>query len=174
MAERLFRARVGSTAPIVASSAGVNAMIGHPMDGPSAQVMRELGADPQGHVGQRLDVRLAAAADLVLTAERSHRSVIIQADPLVFRRTFTLREFARLGSGFPRLAGSPNEDTLRARVSAVARQRGAVEPVHAGADDIGDPYGASMELARLVGLEVSDAVDATLAALGLPRRPSVG
>lgn len=174
MAERIFRARVDEAVPVVASSAGINALVGHPMDAPSAHVLRELGGDPRGHVGRRLEAGMVTAAELILTAERRHRSVIVQSDPLAFRRTFTLREFARLGAGLPPLAGSPTPDDLRERVGAVARQRGVAEPVDPGGDDIGDPFGAPITLARAVGAQVSTAIDATLAVLGLPGPSTLG
>jgi protein-tyrosine phosphatase len=171
MAERLFRARVSPASRAVASSAGVNALVGHSMDGPSAQILRQLGGDPEGHRGQWLDVPLIVAADLILTAEVSHRSVVMKSEPLAFRRTFTLREFGRLGAGLGPLAGSPTVQELRTRVSAVAEQRGAVEPPRPGDDDIADPFGGPIEEARLVGSRVSAAVDAIIAVLGLARDP---
>ena len=171
MAERLFRSRVDTAAPVVSSSAGVNGLAGHPMDGPSAQALRELGGDPQGHVAQRLRAVQAAAADLILTAEVSQRSVIVQSEPLAFRRAFTLREFGRLGAGLGRLADAPTVQELRTRVAAVARQRGLVVSVTPGDDDIADPFRAPADVARMVGSQVSDAVDAIIAVLGLARDP---
>lgn len=167
MAERLFRACVDIAAPVVTCSAGVSALAGHPMDVPSAQIVRELGGDPHGHVGQRLRDELIVTADLILAAEVSHRSVIVQSDPLAFRRVFTLREFGRLGTRLGPLAGPPTVRALRTRVGAVARQRGWADPVDPGADEIADPFGAPIKVARIVGSQVSDAVDAIIAALGL-------
>jgi len=168
MAERLFRARVDGHTPIVTASAGVAGLVGYPIDAPSATVLRELGGDPERHAGQRLSARLVTGADLILTAEASHRSVVVQGDPIAFRRAFTLREFGRLGAGLGPLDGPPTVAALRARVGAVAQRRGIVEPVDPGADDIGDPFGAPIKVARAAGAQVSEAVDEVLAALGLP------
>ena len=173
MAERLFQARVGPTAPATTSSAGVSALVGHPMESTSAHVLRELGGDPAGHVAQRLDAQHVASADLILTAEAGHRPVIFQIEPLAFRRTFTFREFGRLGAGLAPLPGPATEQTLRARVAEVAGQRGAVEPPEPGDDDITDPHRAPLEIVRLTGARISDAVDAIISVLGLKGEPTV-
>ncbi len=137
------------------------------MDPPSAQVLRELGGDPLGHQARRLSPQLIEAADLILTAQTFHRSVVLQAEPLAFRRTFTLREFGRLGAALEPFPGQPTDRILRNAVLAVADQRGNFEPIEPGADDIEDPYGASMEVTRIVGFEISEAVDAVIGAIGL-------
>jgi protein-tyrosine phosphatase len=169
MAERLFRARVDPALPIVATSAGTAGLAGWPMDAPSAQALHELGGDPNGHVGRRLTQTMVTGADLILTAQIEHRSVILQADPLAFRRTFTLREFGRLGADLGPLGGPATEALLRDRVREVAEQRGYADAAAPGADDIGDPFGAALEVARACALQVAEAVDSAITALGLSR-----
>ncbi len=96
-AELLFaRAAVGYD--IASASAGTNGLTGHGVDDPTAYALKEIGVDPSRHVAQRLTPALMNAADLILTATTEHRSVVVQQMPLGFRRTFTLREFARLGA----------------------------------------------------------------------------
>ena len=171
MGERLFAARTAGYqgAVIEASSAGTNGLRSYPMDLPSAGVLRELGGDPEGHRARRVAAADLESTDLILTATREHRAALLQLLPLAFRRTFTMREFGRLGVPLAPLSGQPDESALRERVRAVAAQRGfAPPPEPAGLDDIGDPFGASMDVARRAGREVSDAVDAIVAALGLP------
>jgi protein-tyrosine phosphatase len=168
MAERLFRARVDSALPTVATSAGTSGLPDRPMDPPSAQALRELGGDPAGHVGRRLTETMVADADLILTADLTQRSVVLQAEPLAFRRTFTLREFGRLGATLGPLAVPVTVDELRQRVGAVAAERGYTAAAEPGGDDIDDPFGAGIDVARLRAGEVSAAVDALIGALGLP------
>ncbi len=139
------------------------------MDPPSAQALRELGADPDGHAGRWLTPTMVADADLILTADLAQRSVVLQADPLAFRRTFTLREFGRLGAALGPLAAPVSVDELRRRVGAVAAERGNTVSAEPGGDDIDDPYGAAIEVARLRAGEVSAAVDEMIGALGLPQ-----
>ncbi len=170
MAERLFAARIDSGRPVIASSAGTAGATGFPMDAPAAQVLRELGGDSGGHVARRLDPALIAESDLILTGQTSHRSAVVLADPLAFRRVFALREFGRLGAGLPSLPGTATEDQLRLGVLEVALQRG-VAPA-ADMDEIDDPFGASMRVMRACGLQIADAVDAAVAVLGLARLSS--
>jgi protein-tyrosine phosphatase len=159
----LLRSRVADL-PIDVSSAGTGGLSGHDMDGPSAYAVRELGIDTSSHVARRLTLDMIRAADLILTADSGHRSIIVQQEPLVFRRTFTIREFARLGAGLGPLGDEPTPQRLRARVAEVAGQRGLVEP---GADDIGDPLGGNLDVARAAVATIATAVDGALAALGL-------
>lgn len=167
MAERLLRVRVDPAARVAVSSVGTSGLTGYPMDAPSAEALRELGGNPDGHVARRFTPALIDAADLILTAETSHRSIVVQSDPLTFRRAFTLREFGRLGADLGLLDELPTEEALRDRVEEVAAQRGIVDAREAGVDEIGDPYGAPIAVARLCGAQIVDAVDAAIAALGL-------
>jgi protein-tyrosine-phosphatase len=111
---------------------------------------------------------LVTSADLILTAQSAHRSRILQVEPALFRRTFTMREFGRLGAAAQAAPVSPDAAALRARVSEIAGLRGQVGPAEAGADEVGDPYGASLDFARLIGAQISAAVDSAIAVLGLP------
>lgn len=167
LAERLLTARLRGRNSVAVASAGTAALVGWGMDGPSARALRELGGNPDGHVARRLTAEMVTGADLVLTAETAHRPVVVQFEPLAFRRTFTMREFARLGAGLPPLAPPPDDETLRARVAEVAAQRGHAEPAEPGGNDIGDPFGAPIDAARQAAAQVSAAMDGVLAALGL-------
>jgi protein-tyrosine phosphatase len=143
------------------------------MDGPSALVLRELGGDPDGHSAQRITHELVDSADLILTAEADHRSVILRAEPSAFRRTFTMREFARLGAAADPAPGIGDLTGLRHRVAEVAALRGHVPSADPGSDDVGDPYGGSVDVARRTGTQISAAVDGAILALGLTRVPAL-
>ncbi len=169
IAERLFRARIADDAPAVSASAGTAGLAGHAMDGPSAIALRELGGDPEGHAARRLTSSMVRNADLILAAETRHRFVILQADPLAFPRAFTLREFARLGATLSPSAQPATSDTLVARVREVAQLRGQASPAQPGADDIADPFGAALPVARRCARQVAEAVDAGIEILGLNR-----
>lgn len=164
-AELLFaRAAVGHD--IASASAGTAGLAGRSVDGATAYALKEIGIDASRHVAQRLTPALMNAADLILTATTEHRSVVVQHMPLGFRRTFTLREFARLGAELDDL-DAVDPDVLRRRVAAVAEQRGWVEPAEPGADEIGDPYGADLEVARACVAQIAESVTAVINALGL-------
>ena len=168
-AERLLATRLADPGPVTVTSAGTSGLVGYAMDGPSAAVLRELGGDPAGHVGRQLTAPMVEGASLVLAAQAAHRSGVLALAPMAFRRTFTMREFARLGAGLGDLA-RPSLDALHERVRAVARLRGVVDPVEPAQDDIGDPFGAPIEVVRMAGQQVADAVDEIIVALGLGSR----
>lgn len=169
VAAHLLAYRLDPAWPVRITSAGTAAVVGYGIDAPSAQALAELGVEPQAHVARRLTDTMINAADLVLTAETAHRSLVVQAQPLVFRRAFTLREFGRLGGDLPTLAGLPTPDELRQRVAEIAELRGVVEPPEPGEDEIADPFGASVEVARACAARISEALDAVVRALGSAR-----
>ena len=168
MAERLFAARLAKPGAVAVSSVGTRALSGYGMDAPSAAVLRELGGDPDGHVARQLEPGDLAAAGLVLTADTANRGLVVREMPALLRRAFTLREFGRLVAGLGPPA-APDEAALTARVAEVAARRGTVAPAEPGADEIGDPFGAPLPVVQACGEQVSSAVDAALAGLGLAR-----
>ncbi len=90
-------------------------------------------------------------SDLVLTAESSHRTHILEEHPQLHRRVFTLGQFAATIETIPDLAG-------RALVAEAGMRRSAPRP----ADDVADPYrrgtAAAMEatgtITRMLGVIV--------------------
>jgi protein-tyrosine phosphatase len=165
-AELLFRSRVAGF-PITVASAGTHGLSGHDMDAPSAFAVRELGLDPSPHAARRRTSAMTTAADLLLTADSAQRGIVLQNEPLMFRRTFTMREFARLGAGLPPI-DAVDVATLRERVAEVAAQRGIAEPAPPGADEIADPLGGGIDTARATVAQIAGTVDAIVRALGLP------
>jgi protein-tyrosine phosphatase len=165
-AELLFaRAAVGHD--IASASAGTTGLTGRGVDGPTAYALKERGIDPSRHVAQRLTLGLINAADLILTATTEHRSVVVQQSPMAFRRTFTLREFARLGIELRPLTAVADPDVLRKRVTEVAEQRGWVEAAEPGQDDVADPFGAGLEVAETCVVQIAETMTGVIAALGL-------
>ena len=108
---------------------------------------------------------MAAYADLILTASREHRDVVMTELPSVYKQTFTMKEFARLLSHVP--PGEP-----RAVVAAAAARRGHVKPVELEDDDVRDPYRGAIKHAKTIAEEITETVYATLDAPGFP--PSGG
>jgi len=136
-AERLLVHALGPSVKV--SSAGTWALVGQPFSPPMDQLVLDGGADPAGFKARELTAVLLRQADLVLGMAREHRGAAAEMAPATVRRSFTLREYARLlGQIDPaRLpTGSPAE---RARASlplaaALRRQAEAAE------DDVADPY----------------------------------
>jgi protein-tyrosine phosphatase len=161
MAELLFRGWVDQAADVTVSSAGTHALIGTGMDSSSASALSHLGIDPEVHRARQFEIWMASAADLILTASREHRDLVITAMPSAYKRTFTMKEFVRLVANVPR--GLEPQDV----VAAAAAQRGKVPPPEfPDDDDVRDPYRAAIRHAKTIAEEITEAVYATVSALG--------
>lgn len=165
LAERLMLVRTPRDLDVVITSAGTHGLVGRAMDEPSARALRELGGDPGGHLARQIRAADIREADLILTAGTEHRSTIVQLEPLAFRRTFTAREFARLGSGLAADTPAGGDAELRRRVAAIAARRGIAEPGSPGSDEIADPFGAPWPQVQLTAAQISAAVDGVVRAL---------
>lgn len=115
------------------------------------------GADPAGFIAQQLSAPLLRQADLVLGMTREHRSAAVDLVPAVVRRSFTLREYARLlGQIDPELlpTGSPAERARASLPLAAAQRRRA----GASDDDVADPYRRAETAYALAFAEIKQAV----------------
>ena len=173
-AERLLRLRLGPGSGIDVTSAGTGALVGSAIDPPVAELLEARGAETADFTARVMTERIATETDLVLTATREHRAAIVEAAPGAVRRTFTLRELARLAGDVtePELAeraaqdaarsrgdGAPvtPADRLRALVAIASRRRTQVDPE---LDDVPDPFRRSAEDYRRAVDLVAEAVDA--------------
>jgi protein-tyrosine phosphatase len=138
-AERLLRHRLGTS--VTVESAGTFGLVGESVAQPMAELLVESGVDIDGFAARRLSPELIQQADLVLAVTRAHRSLVVEAWPKAVRRTFTLREFARLLAGIElaALPASTPADRLRAAVPLAGAQRGRWR-VPSSEDDVVDPY----------------------------------
>lgn len=166
-AAQLIFARFAAGNEIACASAGTSGLTGRGVDEPTAYVLKELGVDPTGHVAQRITPGLIEAADLILTATEEHRASVVRERPMAFRKTFTIREFARLGAELPPFAQRPDAAELIARIGTVAGRRGQVDAPLPGGDDIGDPFGAGLEVARTCVHGIRADLGGVIQALGL-------
>lgn len=143
--EHLLRAAFGTTSGVTVASAGTGALVGEPVHEPMAELLRGVGVDPDGFAARRVTESMLRGADLVLPLTRDHRARVVDIAPAVVRRTFTLREFARLASQVDRdqleaRAGGPTAtpaSRLDALIPMAAAHRAAVDPE---LDDVVDPY----------------------------------
>jgi len=165
LAERLLTMRLDAalgqrSSVFGVTSAGTHGWDGSEMDPTAASQLIRLGGDPAGFTGRQLTPAFVQSADLVLTATRAHRQLVLSELPQALRRTFTMTEFAHLveSSGDrPTPADSPAE-----LVAWAASRRGS-----ATLDDydVADPYGASPRVHHEVADRISAYVDQTVAAL---------
>ncbi|ROP74765.1 low molecular weight phosphatase family protein [Curtobacterium sp. PhB115] len=167
---QVLTARLGpDAAAFVVESAGTIADDGAAMDGAAAAQSVRLGGDPSAHGSRYLTAAIASEADLVLTAERSHRAAVVSLAPRAARRAFTIKQFARVIAGLEPSdldgVGSPVE-----LVDRVARLRGAVPPPADPADDdVDDPYRRS----EATHQRVADEIDGALAVIAEALRGSL-
>lgn len=162
MAEYLLRHRADAAADLRVVSAGVAALVGDPVDSGSAAALAELGIDSGAHRARRLDPWEAGDADLILTAEVAHREAVVGEVPAALRRTFTMKEFARL---LPHVGdGRPGELIDRA-----AQIRGMYGAVPRALDDVPDPYRGGRSRAQATLGEIATALEPLLAAFELQR-----
>ncbi|NJP91340.1 hypothetical protein HCN51_18060 [Nonomuraea sp. FMUSA5-5] len=163
MAEVIAQAMLHSAAlPVVTGSAGVRALVGHPMAPHAITALDRLGLNGRAHRARLLDRDLIASADLLLTMEDAHRAVAVALDPRAAGRTFTLPEFAELAAGAgQRRYRSDTVERARAIVQSAAERRARRRPA-----EVHDPYGGPPEgyeaCAKTLGASLSHALAALL------------
>jgi protein-tyrosine phosphatase len=142
-------ATAGPWSSLVVASAGVRAVVGAGIPEQMAVHLRAEGVSPDDFSASQLTARMVRDADLVIALTRSHRSAIVRLHPGVVRRTFTLRELARLVETVDpaSLPDGTIAERLAALVPLATAQRGA-RPAHPDQDDVVDPYGGDAALYR--------------------------
>jgi protein-tyrosine phosphatase len=103
-------------------------------------LLRGAGLEPDPFEARRLSEQMREA-DLVLSMTRAQRGLVVELWPAAVRRTFTLREFARLLGWVDPLAlstGTPVE-RLRGAIPLAAAERGR-QLTPPDEDDVVDPF----------------------------------
>ena len=126
-AEVVARHMVGWGTDVVFSSAGTHGLRSQPLN-PEIAVHLPEGVVHDDFSSRRVTRELIGSADLVLTAEASHRSFLIEEYPMAFRKVLTLGQFAEAAEG--------SELRGRELIAAVGRQQPRARPEH----DVRDPY----------------------------------
>ena len=140
--ELTARALAGEGSGLVFTSAGTHGFLESPMDAVMAATLPAGSAD--AFRSRRLDASVLEAADLVLTAEASHRALILEEHPHLVRSVFTVGQFYVALEREPELRG-------RALVEAVARRRTPARAV----DDVADPYRRGVAAAEAAAGRIS-------------------
>lgn len=120
MAEALLKRSLPDKA---IASAGLRAMIGHPADHFSIQIMQEAGIDIAGHRAQQVSQQLISRADLILTMDREQRRQLEMHYPSSRGKVFRLGEFGQFDIADPYRQG-------------LDRFRDAHRLIAAGVDDL--------------------------------------
>ncbi|MDR7160056.1 low molecular weight phosphatase family protein [Arthrobacter sp. BE255] len=177
VAERLLQAGLDQAVPggFVVTSAGTRALVGEPIQPPSADIVRTFGGNAEGFAARQLTSKILRGVDLVLTMTSGHRGEVLQLDASLLKRTFTIREFARMLDVLDdRAAAAPDraEETahdggdrlaanaafwrgLPARAAAV---RHLSLPADSSENDIIDPYRRGLEVYHQMEDELAPAI----------------
>lgn len=166
LAAQLLRARLEAVAGVVSvSSAGTGATDGERMPAEAEHLSVAYGGDPSQHRARPVTEEMMSGAQLVLTATREQRAVVVSLFPRAARFTFTLNQFARLvdsvdAETLARVRSSATgSQALVELTAAAAAQRGYLPPLDdPAADDIEDPYLQSQAVYDRAGASVDAAV----------------
>jgi protein-tyrosine phosphatase len=136
------------------SSAGTGAVVGWGVYEAMDTLLKAQGIDAADFAARQLNFRIINDAELILTMTLRQRAWIAEEVPAAIRRTFTMREFARLAAAVR--AESP--DSVQAMVAAAAASRAVYALPDGDTDEIADPYGLEQSAYQ----EAFTAIEATI------------
>ena len=93
MAEALLMSALREQGNIKVESAGLGALVGHPADDYSLELMDEMGEDVSTHRARQIHPDMVREADLVLVMEAGHKRAIDTADPTARGKVHRLGEW---------------------------------------------------------------------------------
>jgi protein-tyrosine phosphatase len=176
VAERLLQAGLDQVLPggFEVRSAGTRALVGDPVQPLSADIIRTFGGTSEGFTARQLTGKVLRKVDLVLAMSSAHRGEVLQLDASLLKRTFTIREFARMldvledregqgaqtGPGIEFIGDRINANTelwrsLPARAASVRHLSLAPEATD---NDVIDPYRRSADYYRQMEDELAPAI----------------
>lgn len=170
--EQMLREKLTSLHSVCVASAGTSTSPGEAMEEQAAAFSWMMGWDPSAQIARQLTERELVRADLVLAVSREQRHTVVGLAPQVVRRTYTIREFARLlehaaESDLHEAAGHRLDDAagrLATLVKLAASRRGVEPlPLQLDADDVLDPQHRGHAAHRKSFDQIVSAVDAITA-----------
>ena len=144
----------GPDAQVVFSSAGTHGFDHRPMNDPMVKLLVS-GVDHSEFRSRALTYELLTEADLVLCAEASQRQYILDEQPAMYRRVFTLGQFAEaVRRSDPELSGR-ELITAASKVSGIAQWE----------DDVADPYRRGRNAYETAAARISELLEVIVPAL---------
>ena len=174
MAERLLQAGLDQVLPggFEVRSAGTRALVGDPVQPLSADIIHTFGGTAEGFTARQLSGKILRKVDLVLTMTSGHRGEVLQLDASLLKRTFTIREFARMldvleerenqappqGAGLNGERLAANTKLWRKLPARAASVRHLALAPDAADNDVVDPYRRSADYYRQMEDELAPAI----------------
>jgi protein-tyrosine-phosphatase len=151
--ELVARHALGPESTIAVCSAGTHGFIDSPMNPVMAARLHDV--DHTEFLSRRLSMDMVDEADLVLTAEGSHRQFILGEHPAAFRKVFSLGQFAEA------VRRAETQESGTDLVNAVGSMSGIVQL----SLDVADPYARGPRAAAACAEHIDDLLWAVLPAL---------
>jgi len=145
-------------------SAGTNIPGPWPLHEHAAAVLAARLPRVAAHTSRPLSAGLIGSADLILTASRRHRGIVVTAVPAAVGRTFTIRQFARLCDAVDPLAGVDRDAGAAGRrlLAEAKLARSSLQPVPSEQEDLPDPMGGTPADFEACADRLQDAIDRIL------------
>ena len=133
------------------------------MDPRTVEQLTRLSVSPNGFHSHTVTAQDLDDADLILTATRAQRSLLLERRPTALRRSFTMLEFAQTAPQVRRRWPDIREPKDVVRLTAAARGSVPVPEY-----DVADPVGGSVKVHRRNADVMLEAVQAISVALVRP------
>jgi protein-tyrosine phosphatase len=164
-AELILARELSALEGVEVSSAGTGALVGDGIPDPGLRLLAGAGIDGTSHHARQLTPALVQESDLILAMAREHRRTIVELVPAATRRTFTVRELARVVEHVDDFVAEGEYANAAARMRAAvlyaAGRRGLVpQPADPEELDVTDPYRRSDETYQLSYSQVEPAATA--------------
>ncbi|WP_239456483.1 adenylyl-sulfate kinase [Nocardioides solisilvae] len=151
-AEVAARRLLGDRTDLEFTSAGTHGHDGEPLNAEMAAVLAE-GTTYDAFASRPLSRDVVEGADVILTAESTHRAFLLEEHPQAFRKVFTIGQFAE----------AAKQSDLRGR--ALVEELGRRRAVPDASLDVPDPYRRGPEAARACADLIDRHLDVVVPAL---------
>lgn len=151
---------------VTASSAGVRALEGHPIDARMAELLASDGIQSQAFRARRLDRASVDAATIVLTATTQHRSDVLRVAPRALHKTYTMLEFCQMANNIPMATAPSMKDRASPLEQWLSNARSlSVRPINEATLSIEDPYRRSKKAYKVAYDQIRNAMHSIASSL---------